>query len=81
MARLTVNGNEDEINLLGWYITWHGNTDKFVKILETPQTYRNCVFDKTLCNKAISDLWQVGGFLLVLWVPSPIKLKYCWKWR
>ena len=52
--------------------TWT-NLSKFLK----HQTYRNCVFDKTLCNKAISDLWQVGGFLLVLWVPSPIKLKYC----
>jgi hypothetical protein len=31
-------------------------------------------------------LWQVGGFLLVLWFPPTIKLtaiwlKYCWKWR
>ena len=33
-----------------------------------------------------SDLWQVSGFLRVLWLPPPIKLtatiwlKYCWKW-
>ena len=27
------------------------------------------------------DLRQVGGFLCVLQFPSPIKLKYCWKWR
>jgi len=37
--------------------------------------------------KFVGELRQVGGFLLVLWVPSPIKhtatiyLKYCWKWR
>jgi len=30
--------------------------------------------------KLVSDLWQVGGFLRVLWFPPPIKLKYCWKW-
>jgi hypothetical protein len=28
----------------------------------------------------VSDLWQVSGFLWVLWFPSAIKLKYCWKW-
>jgi len=34
-----------------------------------------------------SDLRQVGGFLLALRSPPPIKLittislKYCWKWR
>jgi len=36
--------------------------------------------------KFVSDLWQVGGFLQVLWFPPPIKLtttiyiKYSWKW-
>jgi hypothetical protein len=41
----------------------------------------------TLCDKFVSDLWQVGGFLWVLRFPPPIKLtatmklKYCWKWR
>ena len=36
--------------------------------------------------KFVSDLQQVGGFLLVLPFPPPIKLtttillKYCWKW-
>ena len=24
--------------------------------------------------KLVSDLWQVGGFLRVLWIPPPIKL-------
>jgi hypothetical protein len=27
--------------------------------------------------KFVSDLRQVGGFLWVLWIPPPIKLKYC----
>ena len=31
------------------------------------------VLDATLCDK-VSDLRQVGGFLLVLWFPPPIKL-------
>jgi hypothetical protein len=40
----------------------------------------------TLC-KFVSDLWQVDGFLRVLWFPPLIKLtamielKYCWKWH
>jgi hypothetical protein len=28
----------------------------------------------TLCDKVVSDLQQVGGFLQVLWFPPPIKL-------
>jgi len=41
----------------------------------------------TLCDKFVSDLRQVGGFLRVLRFPPPIKLtatiqlKYCWKWH
>jgi len=41
--------------------------------------------DTTLCDKFVSDLRHVGGFLLVLRFPSPIKLtdiaEYCWKWH
>jgi hypothetical protein len=29
----------------------------------------------------VSDLRQVGGFLRMFRYPSPLKLKYCWKWR
>ena len=28
--------------------------------------------------KIVSDLWQVGGFLRVLWFPPPIKLIITW---
>jgi hypothetical protein len=28
----------------------------------------------TLCDKFVSDLWQVGGFIRVLWFAPPIKL-------
>ena len=31
--------------------------------------------------KYVSDMRHVGGFLLVLQFPPPIKLKYCWKWH
>ena len=31
--------------------------------------------------KFVSGLRQVSGFLWVLRFPSPIKLKYCWKWH
>ena len=45
------------------------------------------VLDTTLCDKVVSDLRQVGGFLQVLGFPPPIKLtatiylKYWWKWH
>jgi hypothetical protein len=48
---------------------------------------RRDVLDTTLVIKFISDLRQVGGLLLELWFPPPIKLtatiwlKYCWKWH
>ena len=29
--------------------------------------------------KFVSDLWQIGDFLRVLWFPPPIELKYCIK--
>jgi hypothetical protein len=32
------------------------------------------VLDTTLCNKVVSDLGQVSGFLWVLQFPPPIKL-------
>ena len=32
------------------------------------------VLDTALCEKFVSDLRQVGGFLLVPWFPPPIKL-------
>ena len=35
---------------------------------------RQGVLDTTLCDKFVSDLWQVGGFLWILWFPPPIKL-------
>ena len=47
-----------------------------------PRSMRD-VLDTTLCDKVVSDLRQVGGFLRVLWFPPPIKLtatiwlKYC----
>jgi hypothetical protein len=28
----------------------------------------------SLCDKFVSEMWQVGGFLQVLWFPPPIKL-------
>ena len=28
----------------------------------------------TVCDKAVSDLRQMGGFLRVLWFPPPMKL-------
>jgi len=31
--------------------------------------------------KFVSDLRQVGGFLMILRFSPPIKLKYCWMWR
>jgi hypothetical protein len=31
--------------------------------------------------KFVIELLQVSGFLLVLWFPPPLKLKYCLKWR
>ena len=48
---------------------------------------RQGLLDITLCDKVVSDLRQVGGFLWALWFSSPIKLtatiylKYCWKNR
>jgi len=51
-----------------------------------PRSQRG-VLDTTFCDKFVSDLWQVGGFLWVLRFPPPIKLtatmklKYCWKWH
>ena len=41
----------------------------------------------TLCDKVVSDLRQISGFLRVLRFPPTIKLiatiqlKYCWKWH
>jgi hypothetical protein len=52
----------------------------------SPLTLR-VVHDSKLCDKFVSDLWQVGGSLRILRFTSPIKLiatiwlKYCWKWR
>jgi len=34
------------------------------------------VLDTALCDKVVSDLWQVGGFLQVLWFLPPIKLTH-----
>ena len=48
---------------------------------------RRGVLNTTSCDKFVSDLRQIGGFLRVLWFPPPIELtatinlKYCWKWR
>jgi hypothetical protein len=60
-------------------IRWYTNT---VILLITPRSR-----DTTLCDKFVSDLREIGGFLRVLRFPPPIKLtttiwlKYCWKWH
>ena len=52
------------------------------KVMSEPHSWRG-VLDTTLCDKFVSDLRQVDGFLLVLWFPPLIKLtatiqlKYC----
>ena len=38
-----------------------------------PRSWRG-VLDTTLCDKVVSDLRQVGGFLRVLRFPPPMKL-------
>ena len=44
----------------------------------TADSYGLClnVLDITLCDTCVSDLWQVGGFLLVLGFPPPIKFTF-----
>ena len=51
------------------------------KICEFASCSWQGVLDTTLCDKVVSDLWQVGGFLQVLWFPPPIKLTHFTNYR
>ena len=53
------------------------------KIFTLGYTGQGSDLNRVSVIKFVSDLWQVGGFLQVLWFPPPIKLtskiylKYC----
>ena len=50
----------------------------YLLVILSRSEFERCLFrgvlDTTLCDKFVSDLRQVGGFLWVLMFPPPIKL-------
>jgi hypothetical protein len=45
-----------------------------IKIFTLGYTGQGSDFNSVSVIKFVSDLWQVGGFLQVIWFPPPIKL-------
>jgi hypothetical protein len=44
-----------------------------IKVVSLNRSWRGVLYTQ-LCDKIVSDLRQVGGFLRVLWIPPSIKL-------
>ena len=47
----------------------------------TGEGYTMKAIPETRRPHQVSQLRQVCGFLVEFRFPTPIKLKYCWKWR
>jgi len=69
-----------------WIYNYLGNQCLIIKVVSSNPTHGVVYSIQHYVINFVSDLWQVDGFLWVLWFPPPIKLtatvylKYCWKW-